>query len=213
MTIQTTTGQKMTGHHMTGQTMIEQQVIAKLFTDARTHKAFLDRPVDEDTLRRLYDIAKFAPSASNLCPMRIVFATSDAARQKVIDAAAPGNRPKIGSAPVVAIIAHDSKFHQHIGALAPHMDAEAYAAQEVARLEQVAIENSWLQAGVLITAARALGLDCGPMSGFDKAAINDSFFSGSDWRADFLMNIGYGDRDWLHPRGHRLGFDEACRIV
>jgi len=198
---------------MTSQHMIEQQVIAQLFTEARTHKAFLDKPVAEETLRRLYDIAKFAPSASNLCPMRIVFATSDEARRKVIDAAAAGNRPKIDSAPVVAIIAHDSQFHQHIGALAPHMDAGAYAAQDAAKLEQVAIENSWLRAGFLITAARALGLDCGPMSGFDKVAIDDAFFSGSSWRADFLMNIGYGDVDQLHPRGHRLGFDEACLIA
>ena len=193
--------------------MIEQQVIAQLFTEARTHKAFLDKPVAEETLRRLYDIAKFAPSASNLCPMRIVFATSDEARQTVINAAAPGNRPKIDSAPVVAVIAHDSQFHQHIGTLAPHMDAAAYAAQDAAKLEQVAIENSWLQAGFLIAAARALGLDCGPMSGFDKTAIDDGFFSGSSWRADFLLNIGYGDGDQLHPRGHRLGFDEACLIT
>ena len=198
---------------MTSQHMIEQQVIAQLFTEARTHKAFLDKPVAEETLRRLYDIAKFAPSASNLCPMRIVFATSDEARQTVINAAAPGNRPKIDSAPVVAVIAHDSQFQQHIGALAPHMDAAAYAAQDAAKLEQVAIENSWLQAGFLIAAARALGLDCGPMSGFDKTAIDDGFFSGSSWRADFLLNIGYGDGDQLHPRGHRLGFDEACLIA
>ena len=198
---------------MTSQHMIEEHVIAQLFTEARTHKAFLDKRVETATLHRLYDIAKFAPSASNLCPMRIVFATSDEARRKVIDAAAPGNRQKIESAPVVAIIAHDTRFHQHIETLAPHMDAGAYAAQDAAKLEQVAIENSWLQAGVLITAARALGLDCGPMSGFDKTAINDGFFSGSSWRAGFLMNIGYGDANQLHPRGHRLSFDEACLIA
>ena len=144
---------------MTSPHMIEEQVIAQLFTEARTHKAFLDKPVETATLHRLYDIAKFAPSASNLCPMRIVFATSDEARRKVIDAAAPGNRQKIDSAPVVAIIAHDTRFHQHIETLAPHMDAVAYAAQDAAKLEQVAIENSWLQAGFLIAAARALGLD------------------------------------------------------
>jgi len=192
---------------------MDRNVIDQLFTEARTHKAFLDRPVEEGTLRTLYDVAKFAPSASNLCPMRLVFATSHEARQKVIAAAAPGNRPKIESAPVVAIIAHDSQFYQHIDTLAPHMDAGAYAAQDSARLEQVAIENSWLQAGVLITAARALGLDCGPMSGFDKQAVNDAFFGDSAWRADFLMNIGYGDTDKLQPRGQRLAFDEACRIV
>ena len=117
---------------MTNQQMIEDQVIDLLFTGARTHKVFLNKPVTDATLQRLYDIAKFAPSASNLCPMRIVFATSDEARRKVIDAAAAGNKPKVESAPVVAIIAHDSQFHQHIDRLAPHMDAEAYQAQDPA---------------------------------------------------------------------------------
>ena len=122
---------------ITSQHIIEEQVIAQLFTEARTHKAFLNKPVETATLHRLYDIAKFAPSASNLCPMRIVFATSDEARRKVIDAAAPGNRQKIDSAPVVAIIAHDTRFHQHIETLAPHMDAAAYAAQDAAKLEHL----------------------------------------------------------------------------
>ena len=193
--------------------MINENALNQLFTEARTHKAFLDKPVEEATLRRLYEIAKFAPSASNLCPMRVVFAISDDARQKVIDAAAPGNKPKVESAPVVAIIAHDSHFYQHIGTLAPHMDGDAYAAQDAGKLEQVAIENSWLQAGFLIAAARALGLDCGPMSGFNKAAINDGFFSESSWRAAFLMNLGYGDAEKLQPRGQRLGFEEACQIL
>lgn len=191
----------------------DNSLIPHLFTEARTHKAFLDRPVEEATLRRLYDIAKFAPSASNLCPMRISFVTGDAARRKVVAAAAPGNRPKIESAPVIAIIAHDRRFYDHIGVLAPHMDANAYAQQDAAHLEAVAIENSWLQAGVLLTAARALGLDCGPMSGFSKTDIDNAFYAGSSWRCDFLMNIGYGDPEALHPRGARLAFEQACEIL
>ena len=154
-----------------------------------------------------------APSASNLCPMRISFVTSAEAKQTVIAAAADGNKPKVESAPVVAIIAHDSRFHNHIGTLAPHMDADAYAAQDASRLEAVAIENSWLQAGFLISAARALGLDCGPMSGFSKQAIDDAFYAGSSWKSDFLMNIGYGDKAQLHPRGARLSFEQACEIL
>ena len=113
----------------------------------------------------------------------------------------------------MAIIAHDSRFHNHIGTLAPHMDADAYAAQDASRLEAVAIENSWLQAGFLISAARALGLDCGPMSGFSKQAIDDAFYAGSSWKSDFLMNIGYGDEAQLHPRGARLSFEQACEIL
>ena len=192
---------------------VDHKLIAQLFTEARTHKAFLDRPVEESVLRRLYDIAKFAPSASNLCPMRISFVTGETAKQKVVAAAAPGNRPKVESAPVVAIIAHDSRFHDHMGMLAPHMDAAAYAQQDAAKLEAVAIENSWLQAGFLITAARALGLDCGPMSGFNKAEIDSAFYNGSSWRSDFLLNIGYGNPESLHPRGARLSFEQACEIL
>lgn len=193
--------------------MANHDMIAQLFTEARTHKSFLDQPVEEATLRRLYDIAKFAPSASNLCPMRISFVTGEEARRKVIAAAAPGNRPKIESAPVVAIIAHDRRFHDHIGTLSPHMDADAYARQDASKLEAVAVENSWLQAGFLISAARALGLDCGPMSGFSKADIDSAFYAGSNWRSDFLMNIGYGNPEVLHPRGARLAFEEACEIL
>ena len=196
-----------------GESMTDNNLIARIFTEARTHKSFLDRPVAESTLRQLYETAKFAPSATNLCPMRISFVTSAEAKQAVITAVADGNKPKVESAPVVAIIAHDSKFHDHIGTLAPHMDADAYAAQDASRLEAVAIENSWLQAGFLISAARALGLDCGPMSGFSKPAIDDAFYAGSNWKSDFLMNIGYGDETKLHPRGARLSFEQACEIL
>ena len=111
----------------------------------------------------------------------------------------------------MAIIAYDSRFHDHIGTLAPHMDADA--AQDASRLEAVAIENSWLQAGFLISAARALGLDCGPMSGFGKQTIDDAFYAGSSWKSNFLMNIGYGDKAKLHPRGARLSFEQACEIL
>ena len=131
----------------------------------------------------------------------------------MIEAAAEGNKTKIDSAPVVAIIAHDAEFYNHVETLAPHMDGDAFRGQDKAKLEQIAIENSWLQAGFLIAAARSLGLDCGPMSGFDKAKIDEAFYKGSSWRSNFLMNLGYGDASKLHPRGHRLTFDEACAIL
>ena len=193
--------------------MSNDQLIKQVFEDGRTHRFFWDKPVDESMLRQLYEMAKIAPSASNLCPMRISFVVSEEQKKKVIDAAAEGNKPKIESAPVVAIIAHDTKFYNHLEKLAPHMDANAFRRQDQEKLENIAVENSWLQAGFLIAAARSLGLDCGPMSGFNKAKIDETFYGGTSWRSNFLMNIGYGDTSKLHPRGYRLIFDEACSIL
>ena len=193
--------------------MHNDQWIKQVFIDGRTHRIFTDKPIEENVLHQLYELAKIAPSASNLCPMRISFVVSETEKQKVIDAAAGGNKPKIASAPVVAIIAYDKKFHAHTEHLAPHMDADAFRGQEQEKLEAQAFENSWLQAGFLIAAARSLGLDCGPMSGFDKAKIDESFYQESSWRSIFLMNLGYGDTSKLHPRGNRLTFDEACSIL
>ena len=189
------------------------QRVKQVFIDGRTHRIFTDKPIEESLIHQLYELAKIAPSASNLCPMRISFVVSETEKQKVIDAAAGGNKPKIASAPVVAIIAYDKKFHAHTEHLAPHMDADAFRSQKQAKLEAQAFENSWLQAGFLIAAARSLGLDCGPMSGFDKAKIDESFYQESSWRSIFLMNLGYGDTSKLHPRGNRLTFDEACSIL
>ena len=189
------------------------QWIKQVFIDGRTHRIFTDKPIEENLLHKLYELAKIGPSASNLCPMRISFVVSETEKQKVIDAAAGGNKPKIDSAPVVAIIAYDTKFHHHTEHLAPHMDADAFRGQEQAKLEAQAFENSWLQAGFLIAAARSLGMDCGPMSGFDKAKIDEAFYQESSWRSIFLMNLGYGDTSKLHPRGNRLTFDEACSIL
>ena len=193
--------------------MNSDQLLKQVFEDGRTHRAFIDKPIQDSLLFRLYDLAKIAPSASNLCPMRITFVKNAAEKQKVIEAAADGNKPKIESTPVVAIIAHDTTFYNHIEKLAPHMDADAFRRQEKTKLERIAIESCWLQAGFLIAAARAIGLDCGPMSGFDKAKIDEAFYQGTSWRSDLLMNLGYGDASKLHPRGHRLSFDEACSIV
>ena len=193
--------------------MNSDQWVKQVFEDGRTHRFFTDKAIGEGLLHQLYELAKIAPSASNLCPMRITFVQSENQKQKVIEAAAEGNKAKIDSAPVVAIIAHDTEFYNHVETLAPHMDGDKFRGQEKAKLEQIAIENSWLQAGFLIAAARSLGLDCGPMSGFDKAKIDEAFYNGSSWRSNFLMNLGYGDASKLHPRGHRLAFDEACTIL
>ena len=193
--------------------MNSEQIIKQIFKNGRTHRFFTDKPISESVLYQLYDMSKIAPSASNLCPMRITFVVSKAQKQKVIETAADGNKSKIESAPVVAIIAHDSKFYDYVETLAPHMDAEAFGRKDKTELEKIAIENSWLQAGFLIAAARTLGLDCGPMSGFDKAKIDDFIYSNSSWRSNFLLNLGYGDETKLHPRGNRLSFREGCAII
>ena len=130
----------------------------------------------------------------------------------MIKAAAEGNRPKIDSASVVVIVARDRNF-QHIEILAPQMNADAFRQQDAGQLEQTSIQNGWLQAGFLIAAARALGLDCGPMIGFKKEAIDKAFYANSDWRSCFLLNLGYGDSTALNPRGARLSFDQACTIM
>ena len=193
--------------------MSNNQLIKRVFTEGRTHRFFKDIPIDESLLYQLYELAKIAPSSSNLCPMRISFVVSKQQKQKVIDAAAEGNKPKIESAPVVAIVARDTKFIDHIEKLAPHMNAETFRQQSQKKLEQISTENSWLQAGFLIAAARSLGLDCGPMSGFNKTMIDENFYENSSWRSNFLMNLGYGDETKLHSRGQRLSFGDACSIL
>lgn len=193
--------------------MTADQWIKQVYIDGRTHRLFSNKQIEESQLHQLYELAKIAPSASNLCPMRVSFVMSKSEKQKVIDAAAEGNKSKIESAPVVAIIAYDTHFYDHTEYLAPHMDADAFRGQEKTKLENIGFENSWLQAGFLIAAARSLGLDCGPMSGFDKAKIDEAFYKDSSWRSLFLMNLGYGDASKLHPRGNRLSFEQACSIV
>ena len=145
--------------------------------------------------------------------MRVLFVTSDDARAKLLEAVGDGNKPKVASAPAVAVIAHDMEFYKHLGTLAPHLDPESFAAQDEAKLKMQASNNSWLQGGYFILAARALGLDCGPMSGFNPAKVHELFFAGSSWRASFLLSLGYGSGENIRDRAPRLSFDEACRIV
>lgn len=185
----------------------------QIFTQARTHRFFTDKPVSQDILHSLYELVKYGPTESNFCPMRLSFACSEEAKAKVMDAAAEGNKPKIATAPVVAILAHDLKFYQHIGVLAPHMDAEALAGRPAEMLEKKALLNSWMQAGYLIMAARSLGLDCGPMAGFDQDRINQDFFADSSWRVSMLVCLGYGSGQNIKDRQTRLDFDTACQIL
>ena len=194
--------------------MTHPDYLNELFISARTHRFYTDKPVSNDLLHQLYEIVKLGPTESNFCPMRLTFVTSQESRQKVIDAAAEGNRPKIQSAPVVAVVAHDLEFHRHLPNLSPQLDAEAVASQPAEKLANKASLNTWLQVGYLIVAARSLGLDCGPMIGFNAAKIDEAFYANSSWRASMLINIGHGVGGYkIRDRSYRLTFDEACEIV
>lgn len=184
-----------------------------LFRDARTYNSFQDRPVAPETLRALHDLMKWAPTSANCSPLRIEFLVSAAAKNRLAPALAEGNRAKTLAAPVVAILAYDTRFFDLLPKLFPHnpQAREWFAGQPNA--EPTAFRNSSLQGGYFILAARALGLDCGPMSGFDNAKADAEFFPDGRFRSNFLCNLGYGDKASLFPRGPRLSFDEACRIL
>src|SRR5579862_1706651 len=186
--------------------------IQQLFTEARTHHAWQDKDVADGLLQEIYDLAKWGPTSANSSPMRIVFVKSKSAKEKLIPALMGGNVDPVRAAPVTAIIAYDQKFHDQLPTLFPAFDMRPMFASNPALSEQTAFRNSSLQGAYFILAARALGLDTGPMSGFDNAKVDQAFFEKSSWKSNFLCNIGYGDAAKLHPRGPRLSFDEACVI-
>lgn len=185
----------------------------QLFDDARTHNAWLDQPIADDTLRRLYDLVKWGPTSVNTCPARILFVKSPEAKARLVPLMAEGNRDKTSQAPVTAIIGMDLQFHEQLPKLFPHTNARAWFEGQPAKIQETAMRNSSLQGGYFILAARALGLDCGPMSGFDPAAVDAAFWAGTAVRTNFICNLGHGDPARLMPRSPRLSFDEACRIA
>ena len=185
-----------------------------IFCNARTHNAWLDRPVDDALLKQVYELAKMGPTSANMSPMRIVFAKSREAKERLKPALAEGNVAKTMAAPVTAIIAMDVHFFELLPKLFPHADAKAWFKDlPESVLEYTALRNSSLQGAYFILAARALGLDCGPMSGFDNAKVDAAFFAGTTVKSNFLCNLGYGDSSKLHPRSPRLDFEEACKVV
>ena len=185
-----------------------------LFRNARTHNAWLDRPVDDALLKQVYDLAKMGPTSANMCPMRIVFVKSKEAKEKLRPALDAGNVDKTMKAPVTAILAMDVHFFEQLPKLFPHADAKAWFKDlPESVLEYVALRNGSLQGAYFMLAARALGLDCGPMSGFDNAKVDAAFFAGTTVKSNFLCNLGYGDASKLHPRSPRLDFAEACKFI
>ncbi|MEC9346221.1 MAG: malonic semialdehyde reductase [Pseudomonadota bacterium] len=185
-----------------------------IFREARTANAFLDRPVSEVTLRALYDLLRNGPTSLNSCPGRFVFVTSAEAKKRLEPALSEGNRAKTMAAPVTCIVAWDSRFFEHFGRLFPHRQGlkERFEGDPAAA-ETNAFRNSTLQGAYMIVAARAVGLDCGPMSGFDNAKVDTAFFPDGRYRSNFICNLGYGDFTGQAPRLARLDFDETCSIV
>jgi 3-hydroxypropanoate dehydrogenase len=192
---------------------LDDNALRQLFIDARTHSAWLDKPVDDALLKRLYELAVTGPTAANSQPARFVFVKSAAAKERLRPHLASGNVDKTMAAPVTVIVGADHAFHDHLPRLFPHVDARSWFAGNDALIATSAMRNSSLQGAYLILAARALGLDCGPMSGFDNAGVDHAFFAGTAVRSNFLVNLGYGDAGKLHPRHPRPTFEESARIV
>jgi len=190
----------------------DDKVLDQIFREARTHSAWQPRPVSPATLERLYDLCKMGPTSANSSPARFVFVTSPAAKARLRPCLAPGNVDKTMAAPVTVIVGFDTEFYERLPVLFPHADARSWFVGKPTLIHDTAFRNSSLQGAYLIVAARALGLDCGPMSGFDAAKVEAEFFPDGKVKANFLINLGYGDPKALYPRNPRLSFAEACRI-
>ena len=192
---------------------IDSKALDVLFREARTHSAWQAKDVSDDTIHALHDLVKFGPTSANCSPARFVFVKSKAAKERLKPHLAAGNVEKTMTAPVTVLIAYDLKFYDQLPKLFPHTDARSWFAGNDQLIKDTAFRNSALQGAYLILAARALGLDAGPMSGFDAAGVKKEFFAGQDVELNFICNLGYGDAAKLHPRSPRFTFDEANKIV
>ena len=184
----------------------------KLFTDARTQNGFTTEPVSDDQLHRLYDLMKWGPTSAYSSPARIIFVRSPHVKDKLLAAMSPGNYDKTKAAPVTAIIGTDHAFYEKLPQLFPHADAKSWFVGKKEFADVTAFRNASIQGGYFIVAARAVGLDCGPMSGFDNAKVDEAFWAGTPVKTNFICNLGHGDPAKLFTRSPRLSFDEACRI-
>ena len=192
---------------------IDAAALAQIFTEARTHNGFHHRPVSDELLRQAIDIAKIGPTSANMSPLRVVFVKSAAAKEKLKPALMPGNLDKTMAAPVTAIAAYDLKFYDHLPFLFPHADAKSWFVGNEAFANDAAYKNGTLQVAYLIIALRALGLDTGPMTGFDSAKVDAEFFPDGRFKSNVLINIGYGNGENLFPRSPRFSFDQIAKIV
>jgi 3-hydroxypropanoate dehydrogenase len=185
----------------------------QLFDHARTHNGFTAEPVPEATLRQLYDLMKWGPTSANCSPARFIFVSSAAAKEKLLAGMAPGNVDKTRQAPVTAVIGMDMAFYEQLPKLFPHADAKSWFVGKPELIAATAFRNGSIQGGYFILAARALGLDCGPMSGFDADKLDAAFWAGTTVKTNFVCNLGHGDPSKLFGRSPRLAFEEACRLL
>jgi len=187
--------------------------LATLFTQARTQNGWQDTPVSDELLKQAYDLARMGPTSANCCPLRVVFIRSKEAKEKLAPALSSGNLQKTLSASVTAILAYDPAFYDLLPELYLHGDARSWFTSSPELAHETAFRNASLQAAYLILALRSLGLDTGPMSGFDQDKVNETFLAASGWKANFLLNIGYGDSSKVYPRSPRLDFERVCQII
>ena len=185
----------------------------QLFTEARTQNGYLPTPVPDTQLQALYDLLKWGPTSANSSPARFVFVRSEEAKARLLPCMAPGNQAKVAQAPVTVIVGMDMLFFDKLPQLFPHTDARAWFVGNAPMIEATAFRNSSLQGAYLIMAARALGLDCGPMSGFDSAKVDAAFWAGTAVRTNFICTLGHGDTSKVMPRSPRLAFAEACTLA
>jgi 3-hydroxypropanoate dehydrogenase len=198
-----------------GRRPLAQQALAQLFTDARSHHHWTDRDVSDETLRSLYELIKWGPTSGNLQPARLVFVRSEAGKRKLYPAleGMGSNLAQVEQAPVTVIVAQDTKFFEEAPRLFPRMNVKPMFEADAAFAESIAYRSSSLTGAYLMLAARGMGLDVCPMSGFHNAIVDEAFFSGTSWKANFICTLGYGDDSRLYPRDPRLTFDEACRLA
>ncbi len=192
---------------------IDDAALHRLFTGARSHNAWLDRPVSDELLADIYNLAKMGPTSANCSPARFVFVRTRDGKEKLRPALGVRNVEKTMKAPVTAIVAYDRMFFEALPRLFPHADARSWFVSSPAMAAETAARNCALQSAYLMLAARALGLDAGPMSGFDQGIVDEAFFAGTTWKSDVLINLGYGDAATLFGRLPRLELDEACRFT
>jgi 3-hydroxypropanoate dehydrogenase len=195
------------------ETSLPKEALDQLFLDARTHSAWLPKPVEPETLLRLYELARMGPTSANASPARFVFLATPEATERLVAALAPQNVEKTRGAPVTVLIGWDTEFHEQLPKLMPYANFRDYFHGNDALIHETAFRNSSLQGGYFILAARALGLDVGAMSGFDADKVNAEFFPDGKWKVNFIVNLGYGDHAKLFPRQPRLSFEEAAQIL
>jgi len=203
----------ITAHSAQLKTPVSDDALNQILREARTFSAWLPQPVGLDLLRQVYQLARLGPTSANSSPARYVFLTTSQAKERLRSALSAGNVQKTMTASVTVIVAYDTEFYERLPKLFPQADARSWFAGNQALIDETAFRNGSLEGAYFILAARALGLDCGPMSGFDAAKVNAEFFPDGKWKANFLCNIGYGDHTKLFPRNPRLSFEEACRVL